>query len=148
MFRSILVPIDLAHPSSWEPVLPEAIALARQNAATLTVTTVVRETSSFFESRYLAFQMEEAVAGARRALAAIVTPLATQDLPIRQAVRLGNIGGEILAEARECGADLIVMASHRPEMKDYLIGPNAAYVARHATCSVLVLRPPAQAAAG
>lgn len=122
--------------------------MARQNAATLAVVTVVRETSSFFESRYLAFQIEDAIAGARQALAAIVTPLATHDLPIRQAVRSGNIGGEILAEADECGADLIVMASHRPEMKDYLIGPNAAFVARHGTCSVLVLRPPAQATAG
>jgi universal stress protein F len=32
------------------------------------------------------------------------------------------------------------MASHRPEMRDYLIGPNAAHVAQHASCSVLVLR--------
>lgn len=140
MFRSILVPIDLAHSSSWQPVLPEAIALARQNGATLAVVTVVRDTSSFFEARYLAFQVEEALAEARKKLAAIVTPCAAADLPIRQAVRFGSIGGEILAEADECGADLIVMASHRPEMKDYLIGPNAAYVARHASCSVLVLR--------
>jgi nucleotide-binding universal stress UspA family protein len=34
----------------------------------------------------------------------------------------------------------ILMASHRPEVKDYLIGPNAAHVAQHADCSVLVLR--------
>lgn len=32
------------------------------------------------------------------------------------------------------------MASHRPEMRDYLIGPNAAHVAQNASCSVLVLR--------
>ena len=36
--------------------------------------------------------------------------------------------------------DLIVMASHRPELKDYLIGPNAARVVRHADCSVQVVR--------
>jgi len=47
-----------------------------------------------------------------------------------------------LTTAHEQRADLIVMASHRPELKDYLIGPNAAYVAQHAFCSVLVLRAP------
>lgn len=38
------------------------------------------------------------------------------------------------------GADLIVMASQRPELKDYLLGPNAARVVRHAEQSVLVVR--------
>jgi nucleotide-binding universal stress UspA family protein len=35
---------------------------------------------------------------------------------------------------------VIVLASHRPELKDYLLGPNAARVVRHAKCSVLVVR--------
>lgn len=148
MFRSILVPLDLAQPSSWQLALPEAIAMARRSAAALTFMTVVRDTAAFFESRFLAFQIENAMAEARRALAAIVYPFAATDLPIRQVVRFGSIGDEILAEAEECGADLIVMASHRPEMKDYLIGPNAAHVARHAVCSVLVLRPKGLPAAG
>ena len=42
--------------------------------------------------------------------------------------------------ADETNADLIVMASHRPELKDFLLGPNAARVVRHANCSVLVVR--------
>lgn len=146
MFHSILVPIDLAQTSSWQPVLPEAVALARQNGAALAVVAVVRDLTSFFECRYLAFQMDDAVSEARRALAAITRQFATPELPIRQVVRFGTIGGEILAEAEDGGADLIVMASHRPEMTDYLIGPNAAYVVRHAPCSVLVLRPQAPAA--
>jgi nucleotide-binding universal stress UspA family protein len=32
------------------------------------------------------------------------------------------------------------MGSHRPNMSDYLIGPNAARVVRHAPVSVLVVR--------
>jgi nucleotide-binding universal stress UspA family protein len=37
-------------------------------------------------------------------------------------------------------ADLIVLAAHRPELKDYLLGPNASRVVRHAKCSVYVIR--------
>jgi len=61
-------------------------------------------------------------------------------VPIEQEVRVGSIVREILAAAESKGVDLIVMASHRPGMRDYLIGPNAAYVAQRARCSVLVLR--------
>jgi len=35
---------------------------------------------------------------------------------------------------------LIEMSAHRPEFKDYVIGPNAARVLRHATQSVFVAR--------
>lgn len=45
-----------------------------------------------------------------------------------------------MAAADKLGCDLIVLSSHRPEMRDYLIGPNAARVVRHAKQSVLVVR--------
>ena len=51
-----------------------------------------------------------------------------------------SIYAEILAVAEEAEADLIVVGSHRPAMKDYLLGTNAARVVRHARCSVLVAR--------
>jgi nucleotide-binding universal stress UspA family protein len=46
----------------------------------------------------------------------------------------------VLKTAADIEADLIVMASHRPEMGDYLIGANASRVVRHAEVSVLVVR--------
>jgi len=51
-----------------------------------------------------------------------------------------SIYAEILAVAEEANADLIVIGSHRPAMKDYLLGTNASRVMRHARCSVLVAR--------
>jgi nucleotide-binding universal stress UspA family protein len=54
-------------------------------------------------------------------------------------VRAGNVYEEILKLADEIACDLIVMASHWPELKDYFLGPNAARVVRHANCSVLVV---------
>lgn len=46
----------------------------------------------------------------------------------------------ILETAQEADVDLIVVGSHRPKMKDYLLGTNAGRVVRHANCSVLVAR--------
>ncbi|MEP4424264.1 MAG: universal stress protein, partial [Nitratireductor sp.] len=46
----------------------------------------------------------------------------------------------ILAVAKEKQADVIVIASHKPGLQDYLIGSTAARVVRHAACSVHVMR--------
>jgi len=51
-----------------------------------------------------------------------------------------SIYAEILGAAEAAEADLVVVGSHRPAMKDYLLGTNAARVVRHARCSVLVAR--------
>jgi len=140
VFKSILVPIDLAHQSSWQFAIPEAIKLAKAGQCKLTVMTVVREPQAMFEGVYLSFQLDQMVAEARSNLDKIVREFRTTEIQIEQDVRFGSIGHEILAAARDRNVDLIVMASHRPEMLDYLIGPNAAHVARHAGCSVLILR--------
>jgi nucleotide-binding universal stress UspA family protein len=52
----------------------------------------------------------------------------------------GQTHRAILAAAEERNVDLIVVASHRPGLQDFLLGSTAARVVRHATCSVLVKR--------
>ncbi len=52
----------------------------------------------------------------------------------------GSISAEIRYTAEELGCDLIVMGSHDPHFTDYLIGSNAAHVALHTPCSVLLVR--------
>ncbi|MDR3495098.1 MAG: universal stress protein [Ancalomicrobiaceae bacterium] len=55
-------------------------------------------------------------------------------------IRLGSVYTEVVEEAKDWGADLIVVSSHQPKLTTYLIGSNAAQIVRHARCSVLVLR--------
>jgi len=45
-----------------------------------------------------------------------------------------------LQAAEDCDANLIMIASHKPGLRDYFIGSTAARVIRHAQCSVLVER--------
>jgi len=58
----------------------------------------------------------------------------------RPIVAQGTVYKIVIDTAEGIGADLIVMASHRPERRDYLLGPNAARVVRHSNKSVLVVR--------
>ena len=63
-------------------------------------------------------------------------------------IKIGNVivskGGavyhQIMDTADEIGSDLIMVSAHRPELRDYLLGPNAAKVVRHSKTSVLVMR--------
>lgn len=144
MFRSIIVPVDVAQPSSWRFALPQALALAApKEGSRLVLLTVVRELKAMFEGVYFPFQLERLAEDAERRLAAIATEAGGPTpgtATIEREVRFGSIGHEILACAAERQAGLIVMESHRPEMLDYVIGPNAAHVAQNARCSVFVLR--------
>ena len=52
-------------------------------------------------------------------------------------VAYGSPYAQNLRVAKEIACDLIIMTAHRPELKDYLLGRNAARVVRRAGCSVL-----------
>lgn len=142
MYRDILWPIDLNEESSWKAALEPVLMLAESNNARLHVMTVVPSfglsmVSQFFPKGY----EEKALKAADEQLHAFVRQHIPEALgPVQHIVGHGTVYEQILKTADQIGADLIVMASHRPELQDYLLGPNAARVVRHAKQSVLVVR--------
>ena len=100
------------------------------------------QSKAIFEGLHFPFQMDLMISSARDKLIRIVSGYRSTNVPLAEEVCFGSIGHEILRVAHDCGTDLVVMASHPPEMRDYLIGPNAAHVAQHARCSGLVPRRP------
>ncbi len=61
-------------------------------------------------------------------------------LDVSTIIREGQPSASILGAAQEAGADLIMIASHKPGLSDYFIGSTAARIVRHAPVSVLVTR--------
>lgn len=65
----------------------------------------------------------------------------TAGLPVSTRIRTGVPGQEIVDEAGEWRADLIVVGSHgRTGLRRILMGSVAQYVVQHALCSVEVVR--------
>ena len=91
---------------------------------------------SFFPAGYEKTALAEAKSGLREFVAAN----APDGAAVVCDVGHGTVYEEVLTAARRINADLIVLAAHRPAQKDYLLGPNAARIARHAKCSVMVVR--------
>jgi nucleotide-binding universal stress UspA family protein len=141
MFKNILLSVDLGEESSWKAALPRAVDIAAGENATLHLITVVPTygmpiVGSFFPEDF----EEKALAEAKSQLGAFIAKHIPGDVNAKGHVAHGVIYEEIMHAADKLGCDLIVLSSHRPELRDYLIGPNAARVVRHATQSVLVVR--------
>ena len=141
MYRNILVPVDLSDKHSWRKALPTAISLCETFEAKLHLMTVVPDfglpmVGQFFPEGYEA-KLRQQAAKQLRDFAAQQVP---GEIECRRIVGEGKVYQEILKAADAIEADLIVMGSHRPELADYLLGPNAGKVMRHARCSVMVVR--------
>lgn len=137
MFRSILIAIDPDDPSSWSRALPVALPLARASGARLTLATVITNREAMAD-QWSPAGYRERLEIARVRLSNIADECGDPQPDIL--VGNGHIGPEILELARKADADLIVLASHRPGLRDYVLGGNAAHILNHAPCSVLVVR--------
>jgi nucleotide-binding universal stress UspA family protein len=141
MYRNVLVPIDLSDKHSWRKALPTAIALCQTFQSRLHVMAVVPAFGLPMVGQYFPDGFEDKLRQqAARQLKALVAEQVPEEVPTRRIVAEGKIYREILNAAKAAQADLIVMGSHHPELKDYLLGPNADKVVRHADCSVMVVR--------
>lgn len=141
MFSSILLPVDLAAEASWKRPLELALELARQGGATLHAVTVVPDFGMSIVGSYFGADFEKkAMAEATQKLEAWAAGHVPEGVTARTHVAHGRIYEELLRAADKLGCDAIVLGAHRPDFSDYLLGPNAARVVRHARQSVLVVR--------
>lgn len=142
MFKSVLLPIDLGQESSWERALPAAEQIAKDYGAKLTIMSVLPTFGLPAVSQYFPEGFEKkAESAASAALKAFAKEHCKHPSEVKLYLAHGTIYDEILQYADKIGSDLIVMGSHRPALQDYLLGPNAARVVRHAKQSVFVVRP-------
>ncbi|MHA1158288.1 MAG: universal stress protein [Alphaproteobacteria bacterium] len=140
MYDNILFPIDLANLDTQKKAAATAADLAGQYRARLHVMTVVPDFGAAMVGAYFPEGFEErALEKTRLELEAFVRD-AFAGITVDAIVVHGSIYREIIHHAEETQSDLIVMASHRPAMRDYLLGPNAVQVVTHAAQSVLVVR--------
>src|ERR1044071_2563570 len=139
MYKRVLVAIDL-NDAGWRRPLVTAAEHARKFGAELTVMTV-REMEAVISAKTGPFAYQMIAADLEDQLRARVREVGADDLlPKIVVAHSESIYNEILGAAHGADPDLIVVGSHRPAMKDYLLGTNAGRVVRHARCSVLVAR--------
>ena len=141
MYKNILLPIDLNQESSWAKALPTAIEMCQTFGSSLHVMNVVPDFGMSVVGTYFPEGFEDkALEGARAELHEFVRQNVPDAVKVQHIIGHGSVYDEILRVAKEIEADLILLAAQRPELKDFLLGPNAARVVRHFEGSVLVVR--------
>lgn len=136
MYKTILVPIDLSDIDKGKATIDLAKKLGGSGCR-IKLLNVVEDIPSYAAAELPTGLVEKSKANARQVLDDIAS--ASQG-SIEVEVRAGHAKTAILAAAEDCGADLIIIGSHRPGLQDYLLGSTAGRVVRHSTCSVLVVR--------
>ena len=143
MFSSIVVPVDLSEIDIAQPALDRAVALAAMTNASLHLVYVRSILPVTFMEYVPPSFDEEQQEDCEKRMKELVAKLPLADKSkVTTAVRMGSVYNEVLAEAENAKADLIVVGSHRPAMSTYLLGSNATTIVRHAPCSVMVVRTP------
>lgn len=145
MSKSVLCAVELSDKETDKMVLEQAVRLADLDQAQLDVVNVLPDfgeswVSGFFESHHHEKAVEDTTARLKSVCAEILGE--DRNAKVRHVVATGTAYQEILKVAEAAGSDLIVIGAHKPDLKDYLLGPNAARVIRHSGCSVFVVRAP------
>ena len=137
MYRKIVVPIDIGHVDKLEKALATSAGFAKHCGAELHYLGVtVSDPSSVaqnpieFDKKFRAFADEQASKrGIEIKVNIITNPGGVLDLD-----------HTIMKTSEELDADLVIIASHVPGFKEYIVDSNAGYVARHSKISVFVVR--------
>jgi nucleotide-binding universal stress UspA family protein len=141
MFKTILLPIDLQHASSWEQALPVARQLLDPDGK-LHLLGIVHDVGNAWVASYLPRGYE------KRALEEMKTQLGAfvaRELPgvtnVVTHVGHGHVAETVVAMAEKVHADLIVLAANAPdELRTFRISASADRVVRHSPVSVMIVR--------
>ncbi len=141
MYKDILYPIDITEEGSWSESLSVVLEYIKAFDARLHIMTVIPDGSMNIVRQYLpSGSVEKVLDNTNESLHKFVDEHIPDGVKVQHIVAKGPVYECIIQTADQINADLIVMSAHRPELKDYLLGPNAAKVVRHSNRSVLVVR--------
>lgn len=142
MYSNVLVAVDLEDKSDLDLTLRRAIEMAKAGGATrLHVMTVLPSMGMSWVGQFFPQGFEkQAAEQCLQRLKEEVDARLPDDMKAHHIVGDGNVYEAVLSIAEREEVSLIVIGAHRPELADYLLGPNAARVVRHAKVSVLVVR--------
>ena len=137
MFEHIMVPVDLAHTGQLDKALTCAADLAKLYGAKVTYVAVTASTPGSVAHNPKEFAEKlAAFAGAQAAAHGISTSahaVTSHDPAV-------DLDPALLRAVGDTGADLVVMASHVPNITDYIWPSNGGTIAGHAKVTVMVVR--------
>lgn len=140
MYSKIVVPVAMDQIAHGETVLERAKTLL-DPAGEIILLNVVEDMTAYAQGYMIVdFPLEMIEASKEHATKTLEALRQKHGVNGRVEIRIGGAAAAINAFAEEEGADLVIIASHRPGLIDYFIGSTASRVASHCRCDVLIDR--------
>ncbi len=137
MYSHIMVPVDLVHKDKLEKAIDVAGDLARHYSAPVHVVTVTGDVPGPLghtpAQKTEALNVFAAELREKHGVDVKAHSVASNDPAVDTTRRL-------LEAIDDIGADLVIMASHQPGVMEHIFNSHGGYIARHARCSVFVVR--------
>lgn len=137
MFNTIMVPVDLRHPSALDKALTIAADLAKAEGASVTFVGVTSPEPGALGHNPGEYgellQRFAAAQGEVHGLDAKAHAIVAHDPAI-------DLDRKLTEAAEEIGADLVVMATHVPNVTDYIWSSHGGHLANHSSASVFLVR--------
>ena len=136
MYKSILIPVESSHIDTSAKTVELAKTYGNEDTK-IHLLNVFEEIPKWASMNIPKEVIEQSIQTIEQGLSAIASGSGSN---VSAEVKVGHSYKTILEVANEKKADLIIVASHQPDVQDYFLGSTAAKVVRHARCSVLVQR--------
>ena len=140
-FKKIVIPIDLADKHSIKAVLPMALQLSKSCNSELFIIYIIPDFGMKVIEDYLPKHwVKDQKNKHETQIKEIIKQYIPDEIGVSFKVGRGAVYDEVIQYANDIKADLIMVSAVRPQLRDYMLGPNASKIVRHAGISVLVVR--------
>jgi len=141
VFKRIVIPIDLSDKHSMKAVLPIALQFVNNFGSKLHFLHIIPDFGMKIIEDYLPKHwIKDQKNKYEHQIKEIIKQYIPQEITVDFHVGRGAVYDEVIQYANEIKADLIMVSAVRPQLRDYMLGPNASKIVRHAGITVMVVR--------
>lgn len=141
MFKNIIIPIDLSDKKSSKVVFPPALNFANAFGSKLYLVHIMPDFGMKVMEDYLPRNwMKDQKHKYELLFQELIHQYIPTGIKVEFMIGRGAIYDEVINFSETINADLIMLSAVRPQLKDYMLGPNASKIVRHSAISVMVIR--------
>lgn len=140
-YQNIVVPVDLGDKKSIELILPTALGFVNAFKSQLHFIYIIPDYGSKMVEDYLPKSwFKDQKAKYQNQVQELINKYIPVEIKVNLHISRGAVYDEVINYSNQIDADLILISAVRPQLKDYMLGPNTSKIVRHAKISVLVVR--------
>ena len=141
MYKNIVVPVDLTDKPSTKAIFAPALEFVNAFGAKLHLVHIIPDFGTKIVEDYLPRNwMSDQRKKYNDQMERIIKKYIPEEIKVDYYIGRGAIYDGVINYSRKIEADLILVSAVRPQLRDYMLGPNASKIVRHSSISVLVVR--------